>query len=138
MNHYCHSCGTKNNYVNGVKPKFCTNCGTGLEVVKAKREEPRGRPTGEESRSSWRDEWKGGSSIRLEDEDGDLDDIMRNLKSSSGFNVEKGKFLTVADLKEMPAESTGRDAAPQGNKEMVGTRAEIMKNLGVSNQNNAN
>jgi hypothetical protein len=137
MNYYCHSCGTKNSYVNGVKPKFCTNCGTGLEVAKAKKEEPRGRPARDDSRSKWRDEWKNGTSSIAEDEDENIDEIMRGLKSSSGFNVEKTKFLTVADLKDMPADLVGRDSAPQADKEISSTRAEIMKNLGVSNQNNA-
>jgi hypothetical protein len=43
----------------------------------------------------------------------------------------------LADLKDMPADLVGRDSAPQADKEISSTRAEIMKNLGVSNQNNA-
>lgn len=137
MNYYCHSCGAKNNYVNGVKPKFCTNCGTPLDTAAVKKEKQSQEKERNQSRQSWRDDWKGGAGSKQIDDDGDLDEIMKELRGNSGFNIEKAKFLTVADLKDMPAESTGRNASPQGDKELSGTRAEIMKNLGVSNKDNA-
>lgn len=134
MNYYCHSCGSKNNYVNGVKPKFCTNCGIALDNTTTKKEKPSQEKA--QSRQSWRDDWKGGAASRQVDEEENLDEIMRELRGNSGFNIEKPKFLTIADLKDMPAESTGRDSSPQADKELSGARAEIMKNLGVQNNNN--
>lgn len=136
MNYYCHSCGTKNNYVNGVKPKFCTNCGISLDNTAVKKEKQSQERERNQSRQNWRDDWKGNAASRQIDDEEDLNEIMKELRGNSGFNVEKTKFLTVADLKEMPAESTGRNSSPQADRELSGTRAEIMKNLGVSNKDN--
>jgi hypothetical protein len=141
--HYCHSCGAKNPYVNGVKPKFCSSCGEALETVVAKVKNnstpsrENGSPGGNnrdnryEQRSNWKDEWKGKSYAGNIDDDADLNEIMRNLKRETGVAVEKEKMLTVAALKEMDS-FNGRDSAPQADKDLAGTRAEIMKNLGVA------
>ena len=137
--HYCHSCGAKNPYINGVKPKFCSSCGEALETAVAKvkssptpSRESDGRGRNDNNhKSSWKDEWKGKSYAGNVDDDADLNEIMRNLKHETGVAVEKEKMLTVAALKEMDS-FNGRDSAPQADKDLAGTRAEIMKNLGVA------
>jgi uncharacterized Zn finger protein (UPF0148 family) len=132
MHYYCHSCGSKNLYVNGVKPKFCSSCGCSIDVTPAKpaREESQSSANRQESRSSWRDEWKAKSHIS--DEEGDINEIMSSLKRDAGINVEKPKMLTIADLKEM-SNFDGRSDAPQTDKDLANVRSEIMKNFGVNN-----
>lgn len=140
--HYCHSCGAKNSYVNGVKPKFCSSCGTALETVVAKvsnnsssssapSRESRDRNRDNNQKGSWKDEWKGKSFAGNVDEDADLNEVMRALKRETGVVVEKSKMWTIASLKEEES-FNGREGAPQADKDLAGTRAEIMKNLGVS------
>lgn len=132
MHYYCHSCGSKNPYVNGVKPKFCSNCGCSIDGAPSKpsKEDTQSNASSQNSRSSWRDEWK--SKSFTADDDGDINEIMSGLKRDAGINVEKPKMLTVADLKEM-SNFDGRSDAPQTDKDLAGVRSEIMKNFGVNN-----
>ena len=144
--HYCHSCGAKNPYINGVKPKFCSSCGEALEpAAKVKsnssssssassrdQRQDNDRNSSRGSSGGWKDEWKGKSYAGNNDDDADLDEVMRGLKRETGVTIEKAKMLTVGSLKEMES-FDGRTDAPQGDKDLAGTRAEILKNLGVSN-----
>jgi hypothetical protein len=135
MNYFCHSCGFKNPYVNGLKPKFCTNCGVPSDVSAAKTKpaesKTAARPTESQGSGDWRDEWKAKPYASGGDEDIDLNEVMRGLKRDNGVSVEKSKMLTIADLKEMES-FDGRGDAPQGGKDMAAVRGEIMKNLGVA------
>ena len=134
MHYYCSSCGTKNLYIDGVKPKFCNNCGQAIDSAMAKtkaKEEitPSSKPS---SGSNWRDEWKGKGYVgNSELDEIDLNEVMKDLKRESGIGVEKSKMLTVGALKEMKNFSTDRDSAPEASKDLASTRTEIMKNLGV-------
>jgi len=139
MNYYCHSCGAKNPYINGLKPKFCTNCGAASDVVAkaATKTVPvlsmrfTGPSHETQKQGSWRDEWKGNSLSVGSDDDIDLNEVMRGLKQDNGVTIEKVKMLTVADLKELES-FDGRGDAPQTSKDMASVRGEIMKNLGVT------
>lgn len=135
MQYFCYSCGFKNPYVNGLKPKFCTNCGAPSDVAavaKVKESKTVNAPAQDTQRpGGWRDEWKAKTYANGGDEEIDLNEVMRGLKQDNGITVEKAKMMTVADLKKLDS-FDGRGDAIQGSKEMSEVRGEIMKNLGVA------